>query len=421
MAETVEGDHNASFWLPTHFLTDEDFLPGDDPTLKKEPMKTFDLFSNGFDPFGPPSALDSPVSSSETEPERDDHEELLAELTRQLAQSTLHESRYRSNPAHNTTTEKPWLFSTSPQSTLTGFGPWSNRSGLSSNGSPNGPSQAPSPPLTPPGTKNDAAWELLYEAAGQVARLKMNGMAAAQMNHNQQTRGLLGGPRNPPMASKCNHPNGFYDFPHNNQFQAVKRQGSSTMWGQGRQEREEWNCEHHHPRRSCGGGGALGLPQSAWPPLSGATQPHHHHHNHRQQQCGGAAPAGMRAVFLGGSGLGTGSGSGLKKSAGTGVFLPRRPGTQHQPAEPRRKAAGGSPVLLPARVVQALNLDLQEMNNGVNPSSQSRFGCGFVTDHDMLMARRNSQMVQQRSLRRDGHGGATMVGHEVCLPSDWTY
>lgn len=110
MAETVEGDHNASFWLPTHFLTDEDFLPGDDPTLKKEPMKTFDLFSNGFDPFGPPSALDSPVSSSETEPERDDHEELLAELTRQLAQSTLHESRYRSNPTHNTTTEKPWLF-----------------------------------------------------------------------------------------------------------------------------------------------------------------------------------------------------------------------------------------------------------------------------------------------------------------------
>jgi len=105
MAETVEGDYNASFWLPTHFLTDEDFLPGDDPTLKKEPVKTFDLFSNGFDPFGPPSALDSPVSSSETEPERDDHEELLAELTRQLAQCTLHESRYRSNPTHNTTTE----------------------------------------------------------------------------------------------------------------------------------------------------------------------------------------------------------------------------------------------------------------------------------------------------------------------------
>jgi len=105
MAETVEADHNASFWLPTHFLTDEDFLPADDPTLKKDPTKTFDLFSNGFDPFGPPSALDSPVSSSETEPERDNHDELLAELTRQLAQSTLHESRFKSNPTNNTTTE----------------------------------------------------------------------------------------------------------------------------------------------------------------------------------------------------------------------------------------------------------------------------------------------------------------------------
>jgi len=38
------------------------------------------------------------------------------------------------------------------------------------------------------------------------------------------------------------------------------------------------------------------------------------------------------------------------------------------------------------------------------------------------MARRKAQLGQQRSFRRgDGHGGATMVGHEVCLPSDWTY
>lgn len=88
----------------------------------------------------------------------------------------------------------------SPQSTLSGIGSWSCRSAVSSNGSPNGPSQFPSPPPTPFGAKNDT-WDLIYAAAGQVARMKMGGESP---KYNYQSRGLLAPPKatNPTSAAR---------------------------------------------------------------------------------------------------------------------------------------------------------------------------------------------------------------------------
>lgn len=411
--DTTTDNNDPAFWLPTHFLTDDDFLAGVDDK-KEQPKSSFDLFSNGFG-FDPFSVLDSPVSSNGTDKdhENDDHE-LLAELTRQLARSSLRQAQTHHNNLGHAPTEKPWVFSTSPQSTLTGLGQWSNRSGFTSNGSP---SQVASPPLTPPGSKDEAAWELLYEAAGQVAKLKMSAIAAQLNHHNQhqqqqQNRGLL---RSSSINAKSPQINSFYDFPATNQYQQLKRQQGSggPMF-----------CQHHHyhqQSRTCGGGagGALGLPQSAWPPLKAGVQqpqPHHNHQNHRQQSVG----SGMRAVFLGGPGSGYGPGPAVKRqSTGTGVFLPRRVGTQ---PEPRKKPTGCSTVLLPARVVQALKLDLDEINNGVNHNSQSRFGSGFVTDHEVLVARRNALLNQQRrSMKADGAATMVGLGHDIRLPSDWTY
>ena len=60
----------------------------------------------------------------------------------------------------------------SPQSILSGIGSWSGRSGGSGDGSPNGSSRVPSPTTTPFKSTNDA-WDVLYAAAGEVARLKM--------------------------------------------------------------------------------------------------------------------------------------------------------------------------------------------------------------------------------------------------------
>ncbi|XP_021845644.2 uncharacterized protein [Spinacia oleracea] len=427
MGESMDSE-NAAFWLPSHFLTDDDFLTDDRSCMKdgncgKNNFNDFlakethhrnfkkdeycgknnlnDIFSNSLG-FDLNSSLDSPVSSTETErgdsnnDERrninEDDDDFLAELTRHLAQSTLKDS------SPNSTTEKPWLFSTSPQSTLSGFGPWSTRSGVSSNGgSPNGPSpRVPSPPVTPP-PKSDAAWELLYEAAGQVARLKMNALAA-QVNHhhsnNLPNRGLLAAPRSVSLPSKSHHQrqlNSFYDFPPEFQYEQVKRQGNTgNIYCQ--------HHNHHQQRRSCGGA-PLGLPQSAWPSL----RPN----QHRQPNSGPL----MQPHFL--NGPGSRSMPALKRqSTGTGVFLPRRAGTT-PPPEPRKKPA----VMHPARVFQAINRDFEEVTGNIQ---HSRFGSGLLSDQ-IIMARRNAILEQRRNLIRNEATAATMMGHEIRLPSDWTY
>ncbi|KAL0452804.1 UNVERIFIED_CONTAM: hypothetical protein Slati_1258500, partial [Sesamum latifolium] len=83
-----------------------------------------------------------------------------------------------------------WVMSTSPKSTLAHVGSWMGGSaGGSSNGSPDG---VPSPPTTPLGSKNDAIGDLIYRAAGQVAKLKLNGGGGPGPTKH---KGLLGPPR----------------------------------------------------------------------------------------------------------------------------------------------------------------------------------------------------------------------------------
>ncbi|GAB4831858.1 hypothetical protein Ancab_005874 [Ancistrocladus abbreviatus] len=425
MAETME---DPAFWLPSHFLTDDDFLMEKNVGVRDSVNPGGGGGGGGLrqnslylSMFGESSALDSPVesvvSSSETEADQD---EFLAELSRQLAQSSLHES-FKLSPSRSfarDAPEKPWVLGTSPQSTLTGFGNWCNRSG---NGSPNGPSQVPSPPTTPSEVTERDPWELIYAAAGQVARMKLNAQQA-QINH--QARGLLGAPTpiNPSPVPKNPNINALYSsqaLPYSilqsNQFQhEARQQASNTLWG--RQGREGRNCQSQQQQMQgrgrcsgggcgggCGGGsggGALRLPQSACPPL---RVQHHHHHQCQLHQQGGDWPS-MKAVLLGGSASG-----GIKRqSAGTGVFLPRRHGTP-TPPEPRKKTSCPT-VLLPARVVQALNLNLEEMN-AHHPQPV------FAPDHDFLVARRNAMWARQRrSMRPEG-----TINHEIRLPQEWTY
>ncbi|XP_042386442.1 uncharacterized protein LOC121978129 [Zingiber officinale] len=100
----------------------------------------------------------------------------------------------------------------------------------------------------------------------------------------------------------------------------------------------------------------LDLPASAWPPLGKPpAQP---------QQPLAFTGSGMRAVFLHIAGV-------RKESVGTGVFLPRTAGNKFEP----KKKSGCSTVLVPDRVVQALNLNLDEF------AAQPRFPDGFVLSH----------------------------------------
>lgn len=95
-----------------------------------------------------------------------------------------------------------WATAGSPQSTLSGLGCWS------ADGSPNGPSQVASPPATPFSAENDT-WELIYAAAGQVARMKM----ASPSHHNlpkvAQVGGLLGNPNANLVRTTNPNPNHF--------------------------------------------------------------------------------------------------------------------------------------------------------------------------------------------------------------------
>ncbi|CAL9111746.1 unnamed protein product [Musa acuminata var. zebrina] len=134
-------------------------------------------------------------------------------------------------------------------------------------------------------------------------------------------------------------------------------------------------------------GRPLDLSSSAWPPPLPAS--------------------GMHAVFLNNS-------RARKESAGTGVFLPRTGDNKLE----RRKRAGCSTVLVPDRVVQALNLRLDEF------AAQQRFSGGFVLSREALIGR--SGAVQAQSHQRKKHHLTAQrtpaaAAHEMGLPQRWTY
>lgn len=375
MAKDME---DAGFWLPSEFLGDDFFVEGNKTTEVEAGVAGASLASglySGSD-SNPSSSVES-LNGAESE-----EEDYMDGLTQKMAHFFLQDDDEDSPvlPAVNVKTRE--IMAGSPESTLN---PWA----ASVKGSPDAPSLVSSPPSTPLEQHNDA-WDLLYEAAGQVMRMRLNDDSNRS---NFQGLGLL---RKPPVisASSNNHSAGYYHTPLNQQqlqaaqFYHLKQQqlmkgkqsrarggggGSSGYGGEGRY------------------GRPLGSPSSAWPPLQNPQQ---------QPQPG----SGMRAVFLTDAGA-------RKESTGTGVFLPRRVGT---PTESRKKPACWT-VLLPARVVQALNLNLEEME------AQQRYPGGFVLDHDFLIGRAaNTAFSPQK--RNHFHPQPPAVGsHDARLPPEWTY
>jgi hypothetical protein len=234
----------------------------------------------------------------------------------------------------------------SPQSTLCGLP-------ASGEDSPNGvASQVSSPPSSPLEQTPADPWDLLYEAAGQVARLRTNSIPVPTKNAAaHQGRAVV-----PPPARKHSAPGpdpkaiGVNHYPPNHLQQQIEAArvsfvchtdrasislcfafGGSISYGLFllfqlhalKQQREQqlrsaaaaaWGLHQGEAQRTAVLGAPPCLSSSAFPPLQKPQQ----------------TAAGMRAVFLSPPGA-------KRECTGTGVFIPRQVGA---PVEPRKKQPG---------------------------------------------------------------------------------
>ncbi|CAM6075841.1 unnamed protein product [Sphagnum tenellum] len=236
----------------------------------------------------------------------------------------------------------------------------STSNAASSKGSSRVSSQVSSPPTTPVDPQQSDAWDLLYAAAGEVVRLKRN---------EQQNR---------PLSS---FPVSRY---HQQHVQSQHQPQAFSLQQQSRQ------YPIHHQQHQAARSGVVGKGcQGQY-----RSERFMDYNNTSKWTAANGAGSGMRAVFLGSGGSG-------RESSGTGVFLPRCAGNG---PELKRKPVC-STVLLPSRIVQVLNLNVDNM------SSHPPLPSSFV--HSAAHAGKPSPLFKSVL-----HVNA---GPELSLPSEWTY
>lgn len=121
--------------------------------------------------------------------------------------------------------------------------------------------------------------------------------------------------------------------------------------------------------------------------------------------CGGP---GMQAVFLDSG----------RRSEGTGVFLPQTPSAN---AQSNRKKPACAPVLLPSRVVQALNLNVQALGLQIprRPDTKEKpnnVECNLVKNRDDKDATQRCVVLQSQS-----SSSSSSASSDLLLPKEWTY
>ncbi|KAI3793292.1 hypothetical protein L1987_35908 [Smallanthus sonchifolius] len=337
-------------WLPSEFLN------GD--------MDDKPLFPNTHNLYRVPYDF---ASSSSTESESDDDD--FAGLTRRFTRSVSLQERLKiPYPV-----EKKRGFSGSPESTLK----WNF----------SGPTHVRSSPKTSfLQTDEDAAWDLIYAAAGQVAWMKINNVNDAVFVN----KGLLGAPR--PVAPNFS--------PHNRNRPIWRSENEALVRPQQFRERVAGGDNYCSGGRFVSGR-PVGFGQSACPPHPVETQ-------HRQQP---ADVFTVKPVLAGSSG---GRTVVKKGCAGTGVFLPRN--YINLPPESNTKQA---------RVAPSFNKNMDPIiaNPLANiPGVFSRPPHLIKRDDlaEKIMAyRQNAVMLLQQ--RREGVPETRIGQAKVVLPQEWTY
>ncbi|KAL4588183.1 hypothetical protein LXL04_001065 [Taraxacum kok-saghyz] len=162
-----------------------------------------------------------------------------------------------------------------------------------------------------------------------------------------------------------------------------------------------YNKHRHQPppvRKSATAGQPPLLPSPPqWKSFSKSDQKHKHYTNWT------AGGPGMQAVFL----------DSAQKSCGTGVFLPRTAGTN---VEKSRKPAF-APVLLPSRVVQALNLNVQGLGLQIKPRDYNNNVKGLECERIRNKKGRDHHVSTQFCVISQNRSSSP----EIFLPKEWTY
>ncbi|KDP21468.1 hypothetical protein JCGZ_21939 [Jatropha curcas] len=137
-------------------------------------------------------------------------------------------------------------------------------------------------------------------------------------------------------------------------------------------------------------------------------QPYKLHSKSSPRSCRTRSPTnwaggpGMQAVFLDSG----------KTSCGTGVFLPRRAGSNLQSS----KKPACSPVLLPARVVQALNLNVHEIGLQISRRRDAKNNSNSGVYNPVKS--KNGKDSSAHCLVVSQNENASP---EIFLPKEWTY
>ncbi|XP_021760133.1 type-2 histone deacetylase 1-like [Chenopodium quinoa] len=310
MAEDLD---DGEFWLPSHFLTDDDILMDFDFSAPKVPNSGLGFVGYGSSSSNSNSDLE--LTSGCTETESDEEDILLSGLTRKIARVDLQDS---SCPVHS----KGYVLSSSPQSTLCGC--------FCNHGSSR---ESLSPPQPPPQNNdksddnnkensNNATLDLLNKAAGEVARLKMKTEKSTGTGFFDcsQKEVLYPSPlRNPDHFPPIYYQPQFHHFPP-----MVWAPSNGVQYNQAKQQPLPQNRATNNNKSNNKSNGnnnsnrPLGLPPSAWPTLQ------------QVQAQNQAHPMPPQPMFVGPK----------RECNGTGVFLPRSVTTT--PSVPRKKADGNA-------------------------------------------------------------------------------
>ncbi|EFJ21662.1 hypothetical protein SELMODRAFT_417047 [Selaginella moellendorffii] len=382
-----------------------------------------------------PKSAQQQLESLPDPSDRDQDDDFVAGLVEQMAHSMLDEEECGGDEGYPATTAAatplwPPLHETQ------------RRSGWSSTKSSPSPAVSPPTPLhhfgheseLPPPRGSDA-WELLHLAAQEVMRLKMGGGGgggeiraynrAASMYHS------IGTAKNSGIVECCgSKPVGCafgqqqLDWKQQQQQRSTQRHYQNALNPAAGIVPVAWNRRARSPRslqqqqqqarhiassrnlhqtsstRSSNIHHSAGssLFSSQWPAASSVKS-----HTTATTANGGT---GMRAVFLRGPGFGSST------SNGTGVFLPQATApTASSNRDPQKRKPPCSTVLLPSRIVEVLNLNVDDLECQPHPSLGT-------TDHSSSDDYLSVHLSKSYSACSPTRWHSTA---EHALPTEWTY